>query len=407
MLRRSFLSLLGSSALLPYMANAANSNQEKACIFVYLHGGIAMPETFNPIPEANDKFRSTTGYQKGKNFLLGGSFSKLAQVTDKFSLVHSLSHRDGNHQSASAWILSGKPTLGLGESTKSKEPAVGSLICQHVGPRNIIGIPSLVKVNKIEFGGVRRDDSAWLGAKCVGFDADREGIDNLKFGIPKSRVDQRMALVEMIDRKENYLEREWASLRREAYNIAVGQAADSFDITRESRENQIKFGIDKSEFGRSALMAVRLIRSGSRFVQISNGGWDNHMDIKQAFDSKGPELDLVLFSLITQLELEGLLEKTLIVITTEFGRTKINSNNGRDHNNRCIPLVFAGGGYDHGRIIGRSENDSLSVKDNPFDPEDLLWTVCNHFDIPKYKTVIDNESRPRHLFKDDAKNILI
>lgn len=406
--RRTFLSLAGLTPFLGINASAMNElKSDKAVVFLYLHGGISVPESINPVPQQQDKFRSVTGFQKGKHFLLGGSFVNTIGVSDKISLVHSFSHKDANHSTAGGQILSGHLMAGIGESGAMTEPAIGSLITKYIGPRHQSGVPHYVKMNKIEYGGIRRDTEAWLTMQEIGFDADEEGIKNLKFNIPLEQLNRRMEFVRAIDRQTDPVANKWSELREESYKIVTGKAAEAFDLSKESIENQNKFKAASSQFGKSILTTIRLIKSGTKFVQLINAGWDMHNDILQGYQARGPELDWGIHLLITELEANGLLDKTLIVITSEFGRTAINANNGRDHNPGLTMLMFAGGGYDHGRIIGKASNDSLSVDDNPITPKDLIWTIGNHFDMPKDTTYVDGQKRPHHIFDDGAKNILL
>lgn len=413
--RRNFLGL--SSALGGYLignrfvrAGEVDSKEDKACLFIYLHGGISHRDYTHISENASEPYRSVTGsVETTGGYKLGGSFKELAKYGNKLSVVQSFHHRDANHGSAASWIMEGNPHFNLVEGSPSPEPTYGSIVSNVFGSRNEIGIPTYTKVNKIEFGqGGRRDGAGWLGVQNIGFDADEEGITNLKLGIPKERVDQRMAMVEFLDKKESKLDKAWTQLRREAYNVAIGKASEAFDLTKESPENQNRFMLGKSNFGKSLLMARRLLERGSKYVTVANYGWDNHGDIAQKFNGKdGQELDWGLALIIDELEKISRLDNTLVVVASEFGRTKLNKDQGRDHWPSLVSLVFAGGGYNHGRLIGKSDSLGDVPAENPLTPQDLAWTIGDHFGMTKALSYVDSEKRPHHFFKEEAKNILL
>ena len=407
--RRNFLAA-SSLALYPNILNGEMQKEkgQKSVLLIYLHGGISHSEFTHAVDNMDSKINSATGVIRTEaGYNLGGTFTNLAKHSKKMNVIKSFSHKDANHGSAAAWILTSKPQLTLTEGSQMKEPSYGSLVSRYFGTRTDIGIPTYTKVNKISFD-ARRDGPGWLGTGYTGFDADEEGINNLKLGIPKERVDNRMKIVEMIDRKESEMDKAWTGLRREAYNVAVGRASEVFDLTKEPADMQTKFNVAKSGFGKSLLMAKRLLQNGSRFVSVVHGGWDMHNDIQKGFETIGPELDYGIGTIVSELERLGLLDTTLVVITTEFGRTyKINGTAGRDHQNSLIPLVFIGGSFDGGRTIGTSERDNSGPKDKIFTPADLNCTIMDFLEIPKHTYFIDEMKRPHHLYEDNSVNILI
>lgn len=407
MLRRSFLSLLGSSALLPYVVNAADSNKEKACIFVYLHGGISHIDFTHPGINVPQEYRSVKGVvDTNHGFSLAGSFTSLAKKSEYLRVVRSFSHRDANHSTAAGWVNTGHTMTGSAEGGALKEPAYGAIISKMLGSSNSIGIPTYVKTGKIDFG-ARRDGSAWLGSSNIGFDVDDDGIRNLKLGVDKERGDRRMELVESFDRSDDPLHRAWTGLRKQAYNIAMGKASEAFDLAKEPIENQQKFKLGKSDFGKSLLMAVRTVERGSKFVTVVNGGWDMHNDIETGFTNKGEELDWGLALLVDELIARGLFDSTLIVVTTEFGRTpKVNINSGRDHWNSLVPLMFIGGGYQGGVCVGEADVKNEGPKGKVYTPNDLCCSILSHFEINPRTKVIDNLNRPRYFVEENYTDLL-
>lgn len=407
--RRNFITT-ASLALAGTQLNWAAESKAKGSknvLFIYLSGGLSHLDSTCANLNLPEKHRPVMGVVDTKaGFQLGGTFEQFSKHSMDMTIPLSFYSKDGNHSTACAYIMTGFPHFGIAESAQLKEPSYGPVISRMLGSKNELGIPTYTKVNKIEMGGARRDANAWLPKSYIGFDVDDDAINNLKFGIPKSRVDQRMAIVDMIDRKDSSMDRQWSELRNEAYNIAVGKASEAFDLSKEPLEIQNKFKLGKSGFGKSLLMARRLIENGSRFVSVSTGGFDWHNDIEKNFKAQGPELDWGLYTIIDDLKRTGLLESTLVIITTEFGRTTLNVLAGRDHWANVTPLIFVGGGYQHGRTIGSLTDNNMAVKDKPFLPADLSCTILDHFGIQRHEKVMDSLGRPHHLFQDDAKNIL-
>lgn len=407
--RRNFLgttALIGSTLFNDTLL-AEGKAREKAALFIYLHGGLSHLDSTAANLALPEKHRPVMGVVDTKaGFRLGGTFEQFSKHSMDMTIPLAFYSKDGNHTSACAYVMTGYPHFNTQESTESKEPSYGCVVSRILGSKNQLGIPTYTKVNKIQIG-ARRDGNAWLPKSYIGFDVDDDAISNLRFGIPKARVDQRMALVDMVDRKDSSMDRQWSELRNEAYNIAVGKASDVFDLSKESIENQNRFNISKSGFGKSLLMARRLIQNGSKFVTVSTGSFDWHNDIEKNFKERGPELDWGLYTIIEELKRTGLLETTLVIITTEFGRTILNVTAGRDHWANVTPLIFVGGGYEHGRTIGSLGDNNMVVKDKSFLPSDLSCTILDHFGIQRHEKVTDSLGRPHHLFQDGSKNILL
>lgn len=401
--RRNFLQIGavgGLSSLVNPQLFADTKNSTKSCIFIFLSGGISNVDFTNPLPNGLKEFRAVNGHIKTKNGdYIGANFPELAKISDKYSIVRSLRHNDGNHNTATHWIMTGHSNFAGGENGPQMEPSYGSIVSSLLGSNTDNGLPTYVKVNKITY-----DDAAWLGARHVGYPVDGEGVDNLKPRVELERMKRRLDFVNSVDRKDDLLYREWSALRSQAANISLGQASRAFKLEEESAATLEKYKVKESGFGRSLLMAKRLVKFGAKFITINNGGWDMHQQIAEGFNNRGPELDYGLSTLISDLDSSGMLKDTMVIVTSEFSRTKQNRDMGRDHNPGNCCLMIAGHNYD-GKIIGKTSEDGLTSIDNIYTPDDLCWTIGNHFGISKDYTLVDFQKRPRHLFKTEAKII--
>lgn len=397
--RRNFLA---TSAVLATMGNVSYAVdpkvKDKSLLFIWLSGGISDIDFINPLPEASLEVRSNRGFVKTKNGeYLGGDFKRLANQSKDWTVVRSFHHRDANHQSATAWTMTSEPNFN---NKSNNWPSHGSLISYHRGFANN-GVPTYIQMSKIE-----GDGPAWLGAGHMGYRADLEGINNLTPNFQRGRLKDRLEVVDIIERKKPHLPKEWPDLRNKAAEMIYGGTSKALDLSKVPPQTLATYRTNTSRFGKDCLIAKRLIEAGASYINVSLGGWDMHTDISGGFSRKGEELDYILSTLVDDLRQSDLLDKTLIVVTSEFGRTyKINSNSGRDHKAGCNSLLFAGGGFDHNKFIGKTDAIGSQVTDDEFSPKDLHWTIGNYFGLDKDLVITDNVNRPRPIFQ-DAKSIL-
>lgn len=396
MLRRTFLKsvALGTTSLY-CTPSFANDTGEKSVITIHLQGGISAVDFINPIPDAPLEFRSSRGAVDAGGFQIGGDFTNIASLGENMTVVRSMKFRDANHQTATMAHMTSHFHV---PNSSQKEPSFGSLIAHRYSPNDRqSGIPHYVKLRQIQ-----GDDASWLGIRYAGFDADTSGVKNMRLDIPESRFDNRLRMMKVIDHAGNLpgLGQNWTDLKDMAVNIIQGDAAEAFDLTKEP--NSI---YDESRFEKDLLLARRLVERGTKYVSLnSNSGWDHHSNIDAAFARSAPALDSGVAKLITDLKQRGLLDNTLVILWSEFSRTKINLNGGRDHNPNTNSLVlFSKNGKG---VIGETSKNGLISQGNMFSPSDLSWTIGEHMGLDKRLTIKDNSDRPRHIFKDDAKNIL-
>jgi hypothetical protein len=404
MLRRNFLKsgLLGLGAVYGtgnvWASDKPNEN-DASVIYIFLNGGASHIELFNPIPDAGVEFRGIHGaIQTRSGYHIGADLPELAKISDKLTVVRSFHHSDANHQSAQGWVnTQTKHVPNQGQSW----PAYGAVVSHETGTSAKNGVPHYVKVNKIESG-----EASFLGVKYAGYDSDEQGIRNLRPNSSYETFDRRIKILKKVDDAANlgHMGSNWRQLKDQAVEIVRGEASKAFDLSLEPEKNQIMYGSGKSRFGKDLMLARRVIEAGSNFAVVSTGGFDTHSNMDSSLSTLLPNLDLYLSILIKDLEDRGM--NTLVVLTSEFGRTyKLNLQGGRDHFPSCNTLMFAGGGYNHGQLIGKTDAKASLVTDSEFFPRDLGRTILNHFGIKK-KTVVDHSGRPRFMVEDGAKNIL-
>jgi hypothetical protein len=399
--RRIFLSGLGAGMVASNLTYGVEPtlSKEKALIFVWLSGGISDIDFINPLPTAPLEIRSNRGFVKTKNGeYLGGDMKLLAAQSDKWTVVRNFHHRDANHQSATSWTMTSEPNFN---NKSNNFPSHGSLISWKKGFANN-GVPTYTQLSKIE-----GDGPAWLGAGHMGYKVDLQGATNLTPSFQKGKLDQRLKMIDIIEKTKPHLPQEWIDLRNKAVEMIYGNTSKALDLSQVPQDIIKKYKADSSQIGKDLLIAQRLVQAGASYVNVSLGGWDMHNNISDGFERKGTELDYCLSNLVSDLEIKGLLDKTLIVVASEFGRThKINTQGGRDHKAACNSLLFAGGGHDHNKFIGKTDAIGSQVDGESLDPKDLSWTIADHFGLDKGLVINDNANRPRPIFNDDAKNIV-
>lgn len=401
--RRTFLQLSAAGTL----ASAGNlswadygdqfvDRNDNAVILLYLSGGPTTTELFNPIPNSPVEFRSVTGHVDTKgDYQLGGLFKELAKEANHLNIYRGFKHRDANHASATHWVMTGETGFA---NQGQKWPSYGSMITKHYDPTTSEGVPVYVKTRPIQ-----HDKAAWLGVKFAGFDANKEGRQDLILSVSNEQFDRRLEFIKMVDKDHSAMDRSWTDLREQAILAIRGKAAESFAIETDSLYNEFK----DNTLGTDCLTAIRLIERGSKFVTINFGGWDNHNNIKTALEGRQPILDKYFSLLIKTLREKGMNKNVMVVCTGEFGRTpRINNTGGRDHHPSCSPLAISCDGYEMGKCIGKTDKNNSVVEDNPCSPEDLRWTIAGHVGIKKNSMAQGNDGRPYHFFKEENKNIL-
>ncbi|HVC95468.1 MAG TPA: DUF1501 domain-containing protein, partial [Pirellulales bacterium] len=183
--------------------------------------------------------------------------------------------------------------------------------------------------------------------------------------------------------------------QEKAYNLMTSQRAkEAFDISRETDATREAYGV--TSLGQCCLLGRRLVEAGCRFVAIENGHWDTHRKNTMSLrDLLVPSLDQGLAALLTDLREKGLLDSTLVVVTTEFGRTpRINQMAGRDHWPQAFSIVMAGAGLKTGQAIGATDAQAAYVVDRPVTPADMAATVLKIMGIDPTMVVHTPLGRP-------------
>jgi len=179
-----------------------------------------------------------------------------------------------------------------------------------------------------------------------------------------------------------------------AYSLLdTPEAKAAFDIEKEDKKTRDRYG--RNQAGQRLLMARRLVEAGTRLVTLTYGGWDMHQNITSSFKRQMPELDGGLAALLDDLDERGMLDETLVMVSSEFGRTpKINNDAGRDHWPKVFSVMLAGGGIKGGMVYGSSDATAAEPEDNPVSPADLATTMYRLLGIVADKELMAPGDRP-------------
>jgi hypothetical protein len=403
---------LGLPELLARQARAketGHSTKDVSFIFLFLHGGLSTIDTWDMKPDAPAEFRGEfkPAATKVPSIQICDLLPRIGEQTDKFSLVRSFRHHNSDHGPADHYIMTGYfPTAGFnpGLNPNNQRPAHGAIIAKKLGPRG--AVPPYVCLPKMH----PSSGSAYLGAGAAPFviDADPNAPD---FAVPDvlppisvsaERLDNRRQLLAQVDRYQKSAE---AQANRSANAVSVFQqkafelmtspaAKKAFDIQAESKKLRDEYG--RTSIGQCCLMARRLVEAGVRCVMIDHSNYDTHDDnFKTLKSGLLPNLDAAMSTLFRDLADRGLLEKTLVLVTGEFGRTpRINNKAGRDHWGPAFTVALGGGGIQGGRVVGKSDARAEKPASTPLGPEDLSATIFHLLGIDPKEEFYTPEGRP-------------
>ena len=430
----------------------AVTTRARSCIYIFLSGGLSQHDSFDPKPDAADTIRgefrpiatNTAGVQICEHLPM------LAQRSDLWSIVRSLTHPSNDHSAGHHIMLTGRSDVPVGFSASkpmpSDWPSIASIAGVLTRPRNnlppAVALPEKLvhysgRVIPGQFGGVmgpQRDpwfieaspyDPLGYGAYPeFGFDHQQRPnkpkdkvfqAPNLTLpqGLGFDRLDQRLKLLECLDEQRRDLEQAAAAETFDRHRegaislLTDARIKQAMDVTNAAPEVQERYG--RNSFGWSLLMARRLVEAGVNLVQVNLGNnetWDTHGNaFPHLKHNLFPPTDRGLSALLDDLHESGLLESTLVVMAGEFGRTpKISTLSqfykgpGRDHWGAVQTAFFAGGGTRGGVVVGSSDKIGGHPAADPQTPEAMAATIYQCLGLPDTAAWHDAANRPHHVY---------
>lgn len=371
----------------------------KSVIHIFLPGGIAHQESFDPKPYAPVEYRGPLGTVKTKldGVFFSQNLQKTAQIADKITVCRSMTHGEAAHERGTHNMFTGyRPSPAL------SYPSMGSVVSHEFGPRR--SMPPYVCIPGVpnEYAGSGYLSSAY-GPFAVGSDP-ADGNFQVKDlvlpgGLTAEQFAKRKTLLQKVDAHFRALEKSDAldamdTFYQRAYAlISSTEAREAFNLKAEPDKMKDAYG--RNAAGMRMLLARRLVEAGVRMVSLTYGGWDHHDNIADGVNGQLPAFDQAYAMLIADLEQRGLLDSTMVVLSSEFGRTpKINATGGRDHWPKVFSVVVAGGGIKKGSIYGASDATASEPDDKPLTVEDFATTLYHQMGIVADKELMAPGGRP-------------
>ncbi len=357
----------------------------RSAILVFAQGGISHHDSFDPKPhapaEVRGPFKSVATRIPGIQF--SDKVPRLAAHADRYTLIRSMWHRETDHGVGSYYVLRGytqpDPTFDRPENQLRAHPNIGSQVARLLAPRDlppymvVPGLSYLAKINYYTAGWMGRSyDPFVLRADPNQLADDGAGLMPL-LEIDYTMLQKRLGLLQAIDSRRREFETSATSqavsvqYRKACELLLSGVARQAFDLRRESRPTREAYG--RTRLGQSCLLARRLVEAGVPFVTVDDDGWDHHGKIFPALENQLPALDQSFSALLDDLDARGLLDTTLVMLLTEFGRTPlVNKSEGRDHWPRVFSVLLAGAGIPGGQVLGASDRVGGEPTDRPITP---------------------------------------
>ena len=433
-------------------AASSNKGKAKACIYIFLSGGLAQHDSFDPKPDAPDgirgEFRPIATRTPGVRVV--EHLPMLAARSDRWAMVRSLTHKTNDHSAGHLFMLTGRSTLPVGFSGNKPGPddwpAIASVVkavsasTNNLPPAVVLPDKNVHNSGRVlpgQFAGhMGRHRDPWFieaspfAPAAYGafpeYEFDHQdrpfGKQRRKWHLPsldlpqevgKTRFDDRLSLLKRIDGQRRSLDVSGEAGRFSAYHagavslLGERRVRAAFDVLRDDPRTLDRYG--RNSFGYSLLMARRLVEAGVSLVQVNLGNnetWDTHGNaFPHLKDKLLPPTDRSLSALLDDLHDTGLLDTTLVVMAGEFGRTPRITRlpehyklAGRDHWGSVQTVFFAGGGVKGGTVVGSSDKIGGYPATSPQTPENMAATIYQSLGIPKSAAWLDAENRPHSIY---------
>jgi hypothetical protein len=416
--RRQFLGSLTTLAgglTLPQLlalraeAKAKGADTDTAVIFIMMGGGPSQHETYDPKPDAPSEYRGPQHPVRTSvpGIWLCDLMPRQAQIMDKLCIVRSMHHREASHI-ALHMVECGYFLRNVANALRGEMPSVGSIVarCREGGVTDIPKYVSLPRAQAYSTAG-------HLGAQYDAFNVDADPnaadfrVSNLApvAGLSGERLASRHNLLASLGSTKTFpdplrIAEPVDHFTQQAIDLLVGARAQAaFDLSRE--KDAVRDAYGRTAVGQRLLLARRLVEAGVPYVMVRTFDWDDHANLAAGMRKRCPEFDQAVATLVTDLCDRGLNQRVLVVAMGEFGRTpRVNPNAGRDHWPGAGSVLFAGGRYRMGQVVGATDDKGGTVAESPYGPQSILHMVYAHLGIDSSRTFADFTGRPRYILEE-------
>ncbi len=370
-------------------ASLAGFGKAKRVIFIELAGGMSHIDTFDPKTGANKGPATAVSTKAG--YQLTSFLPETAKVADKIAVIRSMTAKVGVHASAAYLMRTGFEQRGT-----IQHPTLGAW-AQHFLGGSSKTLPSSVCVGRSANHG-----NGWFPASFspLPIQSPNDGLQNVKALADESVQAKRTKLLAELDsgfggKADDENVKAYNEFYDATFQLMKSSDLKAFDLSAEPAETKARYG--SSRFGQGCLLARRLVENGVRFVEVSHGGWDMHATLEDRMEDVGGDFDRVFAVLIQDLEAKGLLDTTLVAVTTEFGRKPDFSGGGRGHHPLAFSTVLAGGGVKRGYVHGATDAKGYAPDGDGVSPGSLHATIAHAAGLPVQTDIITPAGRPMQV----------
>ncbi|MEY4306783.1 MAG: hypothetical protein RJA95_151 [Verrucomicrobiota bacterium] len=389
-----FFSRIAEAAEAPGASKAPNADlpgfgKAKRVIFLQLNGGMSHIDTFDP----------KTGASKGPGSIVSAKgdmqltsyLPETAKISDKITVIRSMTAKVGVHASAAYLMRTGFEQRGT-----VQHPTLGAW-AQHFLGASHKTLPSSVTVNRSSNHGNGWFPAAYSPLPILN---PNDGLLDTKSPVGEAAVAKRSELLAQLDvgfggKAVDENVKSYNEFYESTFQLMKSADLKAFDISAEPAEMRARYG--KSKFGQGCLLARRLVENGVRFVEVAIGGWDMHASLDDRLTDVGGDFDRVYATLIQDLDAKGLLDSTLVVVATEFGRKPSFEGGGRGHHPLVFSSVLAGGGVKRGYVHGASDAKGYAPEADGVSPGSLHATIAHAAGLPVQTDIITPAGRPMQV----------
>lgn len=373
-------------------AQTVKPSRDVSVILLQMRGAMSHLDTFDPKPGREEQGETKAIKTKTPGIQFSEHVPKLAGMADRLAVLRAMTTETGAHEQATYLMRTSYTAIN-----SIVHPSMGSWTLQAKGKRSK-ELPGFVLIgNGNEHPGAGFLDASYTPVPVA--DPDR-GLENTTQPayLSDAQFRRRLSLADRIDRAFKNTHKgpqitAYDQMYKDATKLLGGSGLEAFDISKEPEKLQSQYGDTK--FGKGCMLARRLVEAGVRCVEVELGGWDMHRDIFADVGEKATDLDTGMSGLLKDLHDRGMLESTLVVLATEFGRTpEVNQNAGRDHHPAVFSCMLAGAGIKGGTVYGSSDERGFHPDDDAVTVADFNTTVASAAGLPYTKEFAAPNGRP-------------
>lgn len=370
------------------------TGKAKRLIYLYMAGGMSHIDTFDPKPGAESQGQTGAINTSVPGIQLGEFLPTLARQMNRLAIIRSMNTQTADHEQGEYLMRTSYEQIAT-----ERHPSLGPWI-QRLRGRHNKTLPDTVLIG----ASPRHPSAGFLDPTFspLPIGDPNKGLENTTTPayLTNQSFAKRMELIDTFDRqfRRKYplkAVQSYTDFYEQATHLLSSDELKAFDLRDEKDADRDRYGRDA--FGQGCMLARRLIEHEVRCVDVTLGGWDMHNSLwdYKTMPARAGLLDQAVGALLDDLAGRGLLDETLVVVATEFGRSpQVNYTGGRDHHPAVFSALLAGAGIKGGQVYGKSDGDGHGVDEDGVDPADLNATIAEAMGLPRDEVVMSPTLRP-------------